>query len=117
MGDVFYLELAFAEGGGGGLPDGKFGHTEFGFGDSVTYSIKGLSASSFVVATKNGKPDTYYSAAQVDDAKGGAWVGGSTITPSTGTPLPASVWGGIALVGGLAGVCALAARRHRSAAI
>jgi hypothetical protein len=68
-----------------GATDGPNGGVEFGNGDSVTYKINGVTASSFIVGTFNNAPDTYYSEAQTDDVKAGTYVGGV----ATSAPAPA----------------------------
>jgi len=92
--DNYNIKFAFSEGGGGGPPDGILGGVEFGHGDSVTYFIKGLTSSSFVVATKNGNPDTYYSAANIDDAPY-SWVAGGNASP---VPEPTTMIAGALLL-------------------
>jgi hypothetical protein len=75
-GNYFDLKFLFAEGSKGG--DGPDGGVEFGNGDSITYFISGLNASSFVVATKSdGTAGAYTSAAKIDDANSGTWVAGN----------------------------------------
>jgi hypothetical protein len=101
--DAFNLQFLFAE--GHTATDGPDGGVEFGNGDSVTYFIKGLSTSSFLVAS----PGSHYSAAQIDDAKAGTWVADSSgPVGAPGVPLPATVWGGLVLLGG-----GMAGRRAR----
>jgi hypothetical protein len=105
--DSFNLQFKFAEGGGGSAPDGIIGGVEFGHGDSVTYFIKGLTSSSFVV----GNPGSNYTAAFVDDAN--VWVAGSTATGggNQAVPLPSSVSSGLAMLGGMGGMYLLRKRR------
>jgi len=94
-GDYYSLQFLFHEHTTAGT-DGPDGGVEFGNGDSVTYFIKGLSASSFVVATKsNGTPDTYYSAAQIDDGQANTWIAGGITTP---VPEPTTMIAGALLL-------------------
>jgi hypothetical protein len=102
--DSFNLQFLFSE-NTGPATDGPDGGVEFGNGDSVTYFIKGLSTSSFLAAS----PGTHFSAAQIDDAKAGTWVADSSgPVGAPGVPLPATVWGGLVLLGG-----GMAGRRAR----
>jgi hypothetical protein len=78
-GDYFNLGFAFAE--GKNSTDGRYAGAEFGFGDSITYFIAGLTSSSFAPSLKNGHPDTCYSAAAIDDANPGLWIAGTLELP------------------------------------
>jgi hypothetical protein len=92
-GNFFNLGFAFAE--GKSATDGRNGGAEFGFGDTLTYFIQGLSASSFQAATRSrGSLGTYFSAAAIDDAQSGTWIAGTAgaASPPAAAPEPSSLF-------------------------
>jgi hypothetical protein len=101
--DTYNLGFGFDEGHGGSPPDGPGGQAEFGFGDSVTYFISGLSRSSFIPAVSSGGGSSKFtSAAAIDDSGSNLWVAGTAV------PVPAPIYGAGALV---LGVLAMKLRR------
>lgn len=97
-GNYFDIQFAFAEGKSG--TDGQMGGVEFGFGDSVTYFISGVTSSSFRVATlSNGSAGTLFSAAKIDDANAGTWVSGTTTTSAVPDAGNSALLLGLSLLG------------------